>query len=212
LPAHYPRRWWRRANIARVHGRTWLGIDVGGKRKGFDLALIDAQALLVLCGGLERDAVIGLIERERPALVAIDSPRGCAPPGRSARDGERALAKAICGIRWTPDASRVRASDYCAWIREGLALFDALSARDVAVLEVFPTASWTRWQGGRGRQSRSAWTRGGLEALQLEGVPTRTNQDQRDAIAAAVTARLHTLGVTETIGDIVVPLLRTPLA
>src|SRR5439155_15571974 len=80
LPAHYPRRWWRRANIARVHGRTWLGIDVGGKRKGFDLALIDAHALLVLCGGLERDAVIGLIERERPALVAIDSPRGCAPP------------------------------------------------------------------------------------------------------------------------------------
>lgn len=37
------------------------------------------------------------------------------------------------------------------------------------------------------------------------GVPTRTNQDQRDAIAAAMTARQHTLAMTETMGDIVVP-------
>jgi hypothetical protein len=62
----------------------------------------------------------------------------------------------------------------------------------------------------RGRQSRSAWTRRGLETLQLEGIPTRTNQDQRDAIAAAVTARLHTPG--EPIGDIVVPTERRSAA
>ena len=189
----------------RVRGRSWLGVDVGGRRKGFDLAVVDAHALLALRGGLARDAVIGLIERERPSVVAIDGPRACAPPGRRARDSERTLAKAICGIRWTPDASRVRANDYYAWVREGLALFDALLARGFAVIEVFPSASWTRWQGRRGAQSRSAWTRRGLQALELKEVPARTNQDQRDAIAAAVTARLHTLGMTETIGDIVVP-------
>jgi hypothetical protein len=129
---------------------------------------------------------------------------------RTERQGQRARAGKGCGIRWTPDASRVRASDYHGWIREGLALFDALIACDVRVIEGFPTASWTRWQGGRCRQSRSAWTRRVLETLQLEGIPTRTKQDQRDAIA--VTARLHTLGMTAPIGDIVVPTERRSAA
>ena len=99
----------------------------------------------------------------------------------------------------------MRASAYYAWIIEGLALFDALVMPGVAVIEVFPTASWTRWHGKRGSRSRSAWTRQGLAALGLEGVSARTNQDQRDAIAAAMTGRQHTLNMTETMGEIVVP-------
>ena len=113
-------------------------------------------------------------------------------PGRSA-------------ARWTPDESHVLASAYYAWIIEGRALFGALIAHGIEVIEVFPTASWTRWHGKRGSRTRSAWTREGLAALGLDGVPVRTNQDQRDAIAAAVTARQHTLAMTETIGEIVVP-------
>ncbi len=183
----------------------WLGVDVGGKRKGFDIALIDERRVLALVGGLDRAAVIDFVEAERPTVVAIDSPRSCAPTGLSARDGERQHARSICGIRWTPDERHVHASAYYAWIVEGLALFHALAAHDVEVIEVFPTASWTRWQGRRGSQTRSAWSRQGLAALGLDGVPPRTNQDQRDAIAAAVTARQHTLGLTETLEEIVVP-------
>jgi predicted nuclease with RNAse H fold len=99
----------------------------------------------------------------------------------------------------------VHERDYYAWIVEGLALFDTLAARDVDVIEVFPTASWTRWLGKRGARTRSSWSRNGLATLGLEGLPKRTNQDQRDAIAAAVTARQHTHGMTQTIGEIVVP-------
>jgi predicted nuclease with RNAse H fold len=140
-----------------------------------------------------------------PTVVAIDSPRSCAPDGQTAREGELQLARSICGIRWTPDAKSVRASPYYAWILEGRALFTALSERGAEVIEVFPTASWTRWFGKRGLRTRAAWSRQGLEALGLDGVPARSNQDQRDAIAAAMTARQHTLAMTETMGDIVVP-------
>jgi predicted nuclease with RNAse H fold len=101
----------------------------------------------------------------------------------------------------------VRASDYHGWIREGLALFDALIACDVAVLEVFPTASRTRWQGGGvgkaapprhdGVWRRSSW---------------RGSRHARIGISAAVTARLHTLGMTAPIGDIVVPTERRSAA
>jgi predicted nuclease with RNAse H fold len=184
----------------------WIGVDVGGKRKGFDVAVVEDRALVALAGGLGRRAVAGLVETHRPALVAIDSPCRCAPRGHTSRDCERRLAAAVCGIRWTPDAKRVQAGGYFGWIVEGLALYKLLAERDVAVIEVFPTASWTRWLGKRGTRSRSSWSREGLASLGLEGIPSRTNQDQRDAIAAAATARLCTAGATEAIGEIVVPL------
>jgi predicted nuclease with RNAse H fold len=184
----------------------WLGVDVGGTRKGFDVALIDELGLLGLEGGLDRESVVAVAERNRPALVGIDSPRSCAPAGQTARESEREISRRICGIRWTPDEARVRGNAYYAWIVEGLALFEALIARPTPVIEVFPTASWTRWAGPRGARTRASWSRSALAALGLEGVPERTNQDQRDAIAAAVTARLHTHNLTETIGEIVVPI------
>jgi predicted nuclease with RNAse H fold len=183
----------------------WIGVDVGGKRKGFDVAVIDDRQVLALQNRLRCMQVVDLVMTYRPAVVAVDGPRSCAPDGQTAREGELRLAKAICGIRWTPDARHLCASPYYAWILEGLALFDALCSRGVEVIEVFPTASWTRWHGKRGPRTRSAWSRPALTALGLDAVPARTNQDQRDAIAAAMTARQHTLAMTETIGDIVVP-------
>lgn len=185
----------------------WLGVDVGGKRKGFDIALVDDQRLLDLQDHLNHEKVVELVEVHRPMVVAIDSPRCCASDGEATRAGERELAKAICGIRWTPDESRVHdGNSYYAWIVEGLALYRELAVCKVEVIEVFPTASWTRWYGRRGNRRRAAWSREGLASLGLGEVPVRTNQDQRDAIAAAVTARQHTQGMTEPMGEIVVPL------
>ena len=184
----------------------WLGVDVGAERKGFDVALVDERSLRLLRGGLSVDGVVRLVAEHSPVLVAIDSPRSCAPPGHASRASERELARRVCGIRWTPDLAHVRAGDYYAWVRHGLALFAALGAHGTEAIEVFPTASWTRWCGPRGTASRSLWSRQGLEQLALAGVPKRTNQDQRDAIAAAVTARWHTQGRTEAMGEIVVPL------
>jgi predicted nuclease with RNAse H fold len=183
----------------------WCGVDVGGKRKRFDLAVVDEHSLLTLAGGLGLDAIVELVEASRPAVVGIDGPRCCVPSGQTARAGERALARAICGIRWTPDRSTVEGNAYYAWIVEGLALFEALTDGDIEVIEVFPTASWTRWFGPRGTSSRAAWTERGVARLGLRGVPQRTNQDQRDAIAAAATARQHSEGTTEALGEIVVP-------
>jgi len=81
----------------------------------------------------------------------------------------------------------------------------ALEEAGLEAVECFPTAAWTRWVGPRRGRSRAAWTREALPALGLEGIPTRTNQDERDAVAAAVTARAHSRGLTESFGEIVVP-------
>jgi predicted nuclease with RNAse H fold len=158
------------------HVGAWVGVDVGGKRKGFDVAVIDERRVLALQSHVTRTQVVDLAAESRPAVIAIDSPCCCAPEGRTARDGELQLAKSICGIRWTPDASHVHASACYAWILEGLALFHALAAHDVEVIEVFPTASWTRWHGKRSPGPARPGLGRDLAALGLDSARTKTNE------------------------------------
>jgi predicted nuclease with RNAse H fold len=174
----------------------WAGVDVGGRRKGFHLAVVTRDSVVDLRRCETPAQVVGALPRIR--AVAIDSPRDLAPPGATARPCERELARGVCGIRWTP--CEIDGNPYYEWIAHGLELYRLLPD----AIECFPTASWTRWAGPR-RESRAAWTTGALARLGLAGIPPRLGQDFRDAIAAAVTARLYCDGGTESFGPIVVP-------
>jgi hypothetical protein len=74
---------------------------------------------------------------------------------------------------------------------------------------VFPTASWIRLYEPRGASTRAAWSRAALTSLGLSSVPDRRlNQDDRDAIVAAWTARLCSQSDRiEWFGDIAVPMI-----
>jgi predicted nuclease with RNAse H fold len=185
-----------------------MGVDVGGKRKAFDAALVDDHRLIGLRQRQSVEDVLEWVASAEPSVVAIDSPRSCAAPGTKHRPGERELRNAVCGIRWTPPTAQLEGNPYYEWVVEGLRLYEALKGRPVRVIECFPTASWTRWHGARCGRRRSAWTRDALCALELADVPRRTNQDMRDAIAAALTARDYDKDRFELFGDIVVPLTR----
>ena len=188
---------------------------MGGSRKGFDAAVVDAAGVI---GGPESklmspEAVIEWLMQFGPTVVAVDSPRCTAPPGEASRVCERQLASSVCGIRWTPDARRVAANGYYEWVRRGLELYAALESAGAGgeVIEVFPTASWTQWADRRGNRSRAAWSGAALGSLGLERVPRRRlSQDARDAIAAAVTARAFTHGRVQCFDEIVVPLEGLP--
>lgn len=183
-----------------------MGVDVGGRRKAFDAALVEGQRLIGLRRRQSVDDVVAWVASPQPTLVAVDSPRSCAAPRCTHRPEEKELRDAVCGIRWTPASSQLAGNLYYEWIVEGLRLYDALAHEPVNVIECFPTASWTRWHGARNGRRRSVWTREALAALNLQAVPPRTNQDMRDAIAAALTARDHDQGRSQAFGDIVVPL------
>jgi predicted nuclease with RNAse H fold len=195
----------------RSDARRWAGIDVGGRRKGFDCAAVDRYGLVKGPANLkEVDEVLQWLISVDPRVVALDSPRTAAPDGETSREGERSLARAVCGIRWTPDRARLRTNRYYEWVRHGFELYDAVTKASHetgwTVIEAFPTASWTRWAGRRGNSSRAIWTRQALESLALTGLPSkRLNQDERDAIAAALTARLYEERRCEAFGEIVVP-------
>jgi predicted nuclease with RNAse H fold len=186
----------------------WAGVDVGGRRKGFHAALVDDRRLIDLRPFHDPADLAGWLGQEGASLVAVDSPLAPAPDGERSRAGERALVAAgVCSIRYTPDRRGLSSNPgYYEWIEQGFRLYDELCRIGLPAIECFPTASWSRWAGPRGTAPRSAWTKSALASHGVPGVPAILSQDQRDAIAAALTARAHDAGRTERFGDIVVPL------
>jgi predicted nuclease with RNAse H fold len=189
----------------------WAGIDVGAS-KGFDVAVIDRNGLCAPPERIRRTSdVVAYLEDHRPQVIAIDSPCCAAPDGMRSRDGERELVRAgVCGIRYTPNEKALAANEnYYAWIVNGFGLYEALRSAalpaDCMVIECFPTATWSRLGGRKGKWTRALWSRTVLEGLGLRNLPSRMNQDARDAIGAAITARLHDEDGTERFGEIVLP-------
>jgi predicted nuclease with RNAse H fold len=187
-------------------GPRYAGVDVGAYRKGFHVAVIEPGRLLHCTNEHKVHQVVALLAEWRPAWVAVDSPRAWAPEPERSRPGERELREKVgCGIRYTPSEGLARGNPYYDWICHGLELYAALKEKRLRPIECFPTASWTRWDGRRGRRSRAAWSKKMLANFGLGGVPATTNQDERDAIAAALTALEHERGNTDEYRPIVVP-------
>jgi predicted nuclease with RNAse H fold len=196
---------------------VWAGVDVGGRRKGFHVAVVDARLHVTTerVAGAVRCAEL-LAARSPAAVVGVDAPPGWAEPGASSRAGERAFARArVCGIRFTPDEATAahRTDRYYEWVEHGLELWAALRDAGLRPVEVFPTASWTRWLGGRASQSRAAWSSSGLAQLAptVGGVERVRDQDTRDAVAAALTARQSEVAPAsvESFDGLVVPRVGT---
>jgi predicted nuclease with RNAse H fold len=194
---------------------TAVGIDVGGRRKGFHACAVRGREVVA---GPERladvAAAVAWVLAHEPSAVALDSPRTCAPPGESSRADERALNRAVCAIRWTPERSRLAGNPYYGWVEHGLELYAGLAAAGIdraRLHEVFPTAAWTTWAGPRAGRPRGAWSAAALADLGLAGLPERRfSQDDRDAVAAALVAELHTEGATRAYGEIIVPADASP--
>jgi predicted nuclease with RNAse H fold len=183
------------------------GVDVGARRKGFHCAVVGGGGRVELALHRSAREAAAWLATRAVAVAAVDAPRAPAPAGRRSRDCERLLAAQVCGIRYTPDRTGLRSHPtYYAWIEHGFELYDACRAAGIETVECFPTASWSRWSGPRRGRSRAAWTAAALSRHAIVDVPARLNQDERDAIGAALTARAYARGETESYGDIVVPL------
>ena len=187
---------------------TCAGVDVGGRRKGFHVAVVDGDRRVVagprrLLGPGE---VVAWLTPHRPVVVGVDSPCCLAPDGARSRPDERRFAREVLSLRYTPDRAGLEASPaYYEWIAHGLELYAALDAAGLVAIECFPTACWTIWTGPRGRESRARWSTRALAERAVAGVPEHLGQDGRDAIAAALTAVAYHRGRARRIGDIVVP-------
>ena len=186
-----------------------MGVDVGGRRKGFDVALVDGSSLVGLHSRRSCRQVVEIALDAAPAAIGIDSPAECAVAGEKSRPGERELAREVCPIFFTPDEAQVRSGNpFYGWVVEGLALYEALreALPGTPRTEVFPSAAWTAWAGPRDGRPKPRWSREALERAGIDGLPARCSQDARDATGAALVAGLYSEGQTRDFGGIVVPL------
>ena len=181
----------------------WTGVDVGGRRKGFHLAVIEGDQVTELDHYPDAQTLAAHLVDLNPGAVGIDSPPEWAPDGQKSRPAEREFARRrICGIRYTPDLATAQAhpGTYYDWIFNGMELWDALRQDPHLhnrLYEVFPTASWTVWHGPRGSRKREEWSHEALLDLPLYLPDVRWTQDLRDAVGAASTV----WAATPTVGE-----------
>ena len=176
-----------------MNAGPWAGVDVGGRRKGFHLAVIEGDRVTELDHYPDAATLATHLIALKPQAIGIDSPSEWAPDGQKSRPAEREFAsKKICGIRYTPDLATAQAhpGTYYEWIFNGMDLWDALRQdphlKD-RLHEVFPTASWTVWHGPRGDRKREDWSHEALMALPLQLPDVKWTQDLRDAVGAGWT-------------------------
>jgi predicted nuclease with RNAse H fold len=110
------------------------GIDVGGARKGFHVAILEENAIVDLRAFLATRDVAEFLAGHRPALVAVDAPPRATRTEEKTRSAERALAAAGFRMQWT------RRADPAAWMLNGESLWVELTSRGFSLVETFPTA------------------------------------------------------------------------
>ena len=196
---------------------TVLGIDItSSAKKPSACALLDAAGSLLWLGSLTSDReILDLAAGRKPSLVAIDAPLGF-PRGMdcleddcecesvwpfNGRRAERELIASGIPLYVTTKRSFIKPMVYRA-----MELAKRLEAQGSEVIEVYPYASKVRLFGQRPPKKT---TKEGLLFLQqrlsrlipsLDSHEGRLSHDLFDALVAAHTAHLHSLGKTEALG------------
>lgn len=185
------------------HSRKVVGIDLAGNPKRSTGICTLKKDHIASCTILHTDQeIITYVEKESPALVAIDAPLNL-PPGRKSiedRNGEhfrpcdRELLKR--GIRFFP----ITLGPMRLLTKRGIRLKRALTARGYAVIEVYPGAAQDIWHTGRKQDGLSRLGKG-LEKLGVKGLNQKMNGDELDAVTAALVGQFFLRGKAEVLGN-----------
>lgn len=118
-----------------------IGIDVGGVKKGFHLALADStsQNIESICANASIQEAIEFVDNHQPEIIAIDCPPRAAINGPNTRLSERQINR-LPGVRiqWTRRPSHTPPE----WMTHGEQLWRALAHEfpQLPIIETFPTA------------------------------------------------------------------------
>lgn len=192
-------------------GKTVIGVDVGGRNKGF-------HAVALRRGQLEprafpnADAAAEWCLAQKPEVIAIDAPCAWAAHGRS-RLAERTLAVAGETVRcfMTPTRAAAVGNPFFDWVFHGEELylrlqrpflaFDGGRRRRSVVIETFPHAVACALQGRVVPARPKAQTRRGILRDLGFNVTPLANIDFIDAALCAVAAAFFAVGSFRAFGD-----------
>lgn len=172
-------------------GARVAGIDVGGARKGFHVAVLDVGlGEYVWLGQLHgNQAVIESLRPFAPEVVAIDAPPRAHRPGPGVRPAELACVRMGYRVQYT----RAEGAEAAEWMVLGETLWDALRVAmpQTRLVETFPTAA----------SDRLANCPVAIPLRLLEGrLRRKTVADHVDACIGAWVALKALAGIAEPLG------------
>jgi predicted nuclease with RNAse H fold len=187
----------------REHHDQVVGIDLAGSPKRNTGICTLKKNRIIFCTIFHTDReIISYIEKENPALIAIDAPLNL-PPGRKSIEDKNGEHFRPCdrellrrGIRFFP----ITLGPMRLLTKRGIRLKRVLKARGYAVIEVYPGAAQDIWHTGR-KQDGLPKLRKGLEKLGVKGLNNKMNGDELDAVTAALVAQLFLRGEAEVLGN-----------
>ena len=190
-------------DLRKRHNGNVVGIDLAGSPKRDTGICSLKRDNLTFCTTLHTDQeIIDFLEKENPALIAIDAPLNLPPGRRSMKDknGEhfrpcdRELLRR--GIRFFP----ITLGPMRLLTERGIRLKRFLTRRGYSVIEVYPGAAQDIWHTGR-KQDGLSKLRKGLEKLGVNGLSKKMTGDELDAVTAALVGRLFLRGKAEVLGN-----------
>jgi predicted nuclease with RNAse H fold len=190
--------------------RTVVGIDVGGKRKGFHAVALHGGQFVCKISDLDPAQIVAWSVQQKAIVIAVDAPCKWSLTG-SCRRAERCLA--IKGIRCfaTPMRICAEANNFYQWMLNGeklykelathYELFDGTRIISGICIETFPHAIVCAMAARVVSSKRKAGIR--RAALRSRGYDTQNlpNIDFIDAALCAVTAEAFRKGCYQCYGD-----------
>ena len=181
-----------------------VGIDLAGSPKRNTGICTLKKEIITPCTIVHTDQeIISYIEKENPALIAVDAPLNL-PPGRRSMEDKNGEHFRPCdrellrrGIRFFP----ITLGPMRLLTERGIRLKRTLTRRGHSVIEVYPGAAQDIWHTGR-KQDGLSKLRKGLEKLGIKGLNKKMNGDELDAITAALVGELFLRGKAEVLGNL----------
>ncbi len=185
------------------HDPKVVGIDLAGSpRRNTGICTLRRDRL-TFCSIVHTDReILETVEKEHPALIAVDAPLHL-PPGRKSiedktgehfRPCDRELLRR--GIRFFP----ITLGPMRLLTKRGIHLKRVLARRGYSVIEVYPGAAQDIWHTGR-KQDGLLKLRKGLEKLGIKGLDKKMGGDELDAVTAALVGQFFLRGKAEVLGD-----------
>jgi len=187
----------------RRHDGKVVGVDLAGSQSRNTGICTLKKDNITSCTILHTDQeIVDYIEKEKPALIAVDAPLNL-PPGRKSiedKNGEhfrpcdRELLKR--GIRFFP----ITLGPMRMLTKRGIHLRRILTRLGYPMIEVYPIAAQDIWHIGR-KQDGLSKLRRGLEKLGVKGLSIKMAGDELDAVTAALVGNLFLRGKAEVLGS-----------
>ena len=116
-----------------------IGIDVGGKRKGFHAVLLSSQKIQAIFKHTDPVQIVVWSLSHQPVAIAVDAPCGWSTSGGS-RESERSLAHRGKRIPCfcTPTRARAALSRFYDWVFNGEQLYQAFQRQSINPIETYP--------------------------------------------------------------------------